>query len=98
MATRLAKMERLISDFAHNGTDDSASPAVSDASNEVMVRQKSLRRGPSIIMPSSPHEETDFAWAIPEHDPTAPNTNSNTTLIRKGHDIIEPEDGYQGCP
>jgi hypothetical protein len=96
MATRLAKMERLISDFAHNGPDDSASPAVSDVSHETPVRQRSVRRGPSIVMASSPIEETDFAWAIPEHEQAPHDVNLNTTLIRQGHDVIETEECYQG--
>jgi hypothetical protein len=96
MATRLAKMERLISDFAHNGQDDSASPAVSDASHETPARQTSLRRGPPMVVPSSPIEDTDFAWAIPEHGASPQSTDTNMALIRQGHDVIEPADGYQG--
>ncbi|EPE27670.1 Zn2/Cys6 DNA-binding protein [Glarea lozoyensis ATCC 20868] len=97
MATRLAKMERLISDFAHNGPDDSASPAVSDASHDTPVRQRSVKRGPSIVMESSPIEETDFAWSIPEHEQTPHDVNLNTALIRQRHDVIETEEGYQGA-
>jgi hypothetical protein len=96
MATRLAKMERLISDFANNGQDDSSSPSVSDASHDTPARQRSFKRGPSMVVPSSPVEETDFAWAIPEHDASPPGDNTDTALVRKGHDVIEPEDGYQG--
>ena len=89
-------MERLISDFAHNGTDESASPAVSDASHETPARQSSFKRAPPIVMQSSPVEETDFAWAIPEHDPSPHEEDTNTALVHRGGSVIEPVEGSQG--
>ncbi|KAF4632083.1 hypothetical protein G7Y89_g6046 [Cudoniella acicularis] len=78
-------MERLISDFAlnPNADDESASPAVSEASPpEILVKEKSVKRSPAVVLPS-PVEESDFAWAIPD-------TDMNGRMQHYGDDRFDP--------
>ncbi|CAG8972156.1 hypothetical protein HYALB_00009704 [Hymenoscyphus albidus] len=88
---RLAKMERLISDFGvTTGSEDGASPAISDASlPDTIKREKSFKRNHRLMLPS-PVEETDFAWEIPETDPST-SRDDLTKKIAAGH-----EEGFKG--
>lgn len=84
-------MERLISDFGvTTGSEDGASPAISDASlpDTGIKKEKSFKRNHHLVLPS-PVEETDFAWAIPEADPRTPTEPTKKIPI-------DPEEGFKG--
>jgi hypothetical protein len=94
MAQRLAKMERLISDFAvaPNSTDDGSSSAISDSGQFDSSSRSKLLTADS----PSPIEEGDFAWAIPESESKSEMNLPKKTRINPPI-ICDPADGcYEG--
>ncbi|KAG9237080.1 hypothetical protein BJ875DRAFT_438746 [Amylocarpus encephaloides] len=73
MASRLTKMERLMSEFGQTPSDDGNSPTMSEGNISEGLSKKekhSIFKKNTIVDMPSPTEEGDFSWAIPEADPT----------------------------
>lgn len=101
MAQRLAKMERLISDFAlgPSSADEGTSPSISESSQpEESCKEKANKKSLPVVLSSDTAESgTDFSWAIPD-----PNLASHTACPENGVDaqfVRDVEDGqYKGKP